>query len=165
MRGTNDHRWIPLTNGQSHGALMFSLICDWTNGWRNSRDTGDLKRHGAHYDVSTVTLTMLTSVSAYLVAKWCLTLEEDLARIADSWLIFRWSLNYGTVWYSGAWWHKEYRQTSNISRTLVCNEIVDHSDVVGAAPTGANYIFILGLTPGFNGLCKDNWLHDETRNI
>ena len=33
---------------------------------------------------------------------------------------------------------KGYRQTSNISRTtLVGNEIVDHSDVVGASPAGA----------------------------
>ena len=30
-----------------------------------------------------------------------------------------------------------YRKTSNISRTLVGNEIVDHSDVVGASPVGA----------------------------
>ena len=30
-----------------------------------------------------------------------------------------------------------YRQTSNISRTLVGNKIVDHSDVVGALPVGA----------------------------
>ena len=30
-----------------------------------------------------------------------------------------------------------YCQTSNISRTLVGNNFVDHSDVVGAAPTGA----------------------------
>ena len=30
-----------------------------------------------------------------------------------------------------------YHQTSNISRTLVGNEIVDHSDVVGAPPIGA----------------------------
>ena len=29
------------------------------------------------------------------------------------------------------------RQTSNISRTLVRNKIVDHSDVVGAPPVGA----------------------------
>ena len=29
-----------------------------------------------------------------------------------------------------------YRKTSNISRTLVGNKIVDNSDVVGAAPTG-----------------------------
>ena len=30
-----------------------------------------------------------------------------------------------------------YRKTSNIIRTLVGNEIVDHSDVVGAPPVGA----------------------------
>ena len=30
-----------------------------------------------------------------------------------------------------------YRQISNIIRTLVGNKIVDHSDVVGAAPVGA----------------------------
>ena len=33
------------------GALMFSLICAWTNGWANNRDAGDLKRYRAHYDV------------------------------------------------------------------------------------------------------------------
>ena len=31
----------------------------------------------------------------------------------------------------------DYRQVSNISRTLVGNTIVDHSDVVGASPVGA----------------------------
>ena len=31
----------------------------------------------------------------------------------------------------------EYRQTSNISRTFVGNNIVDHSDVVDASPVGA----------------------------
>ena len=30
-----------------------------------------------------------------------------------------------------------YRKVSNIRRTLVGNEIVDHSDVVGASPVGA----------------------------
>ena len=30
----------------------------------------------------------------------------------------------------------DYRQTFNISRTLVGNKIVDHSDVVGALPVG-----------------------------
>ena len=33
--------------------------------------------------------------------------------------------------------HKQYRETSNISRTLVGNAIIDHSDVVGASPAGA----------------------------
>ena len=31
----------------------------------------------------------------------------------------------------------KYRKTSNISRTLVGNELVDNSDVVGASPVGA----------------------------
>ena len=30
-----------------------------------------------------------------------------------------------------------YRQTSNISHSLVDNKLVDHSDVVGASPVGA----------------------------
>ena len=52
----------------------------------------------------------------------------------------------------------QYFQASNISCTLVGNKILDHSDVVG-------YIFILDLTPGFNGLSKDNLLQDEMGNI
>ena len=39
-----------------------------------------------------------------------------------------------TVFYSN---HCIYRQTANISRTLVGKKIVDHSDVVGASPVGA----------------------------
>ena len=44
---------------------------------------------------------------------------------------------------------KYYRKTSNISRTLVGNKIVDNSD---ACRRCSNNIFILNLTPGFNGL-------------
>ena len=36
---------------QWRGALRFSLICAWTNGWVNNRETGDLRRHRAHNDV------------------------------------------------------------------------------------------------------------------
>ena len=37
--------------GQWRGALMFSLIYARINGWVNSREAGDLRRHRAHYDV------------------------------------------------------------------------------------------------------------------
>ena len=37
--------------GQWRGALMFSLICAWINGWVNNREAGDLRRYHAHYDV------------------------------------------------------------------------------------------------------------------
>ena len=36
---------------QWRGALMFSLIWAWINGWVNNRETGDLRRHRAHYGV------------------------------------------------------------------------------------------------------------------
>ena len=49
------------------------------------------------------------------------------------------------------------RQTYDISRTIVGNEIVDHSNVVVVSPVGAtNYIFIIDLTPGFNALGNEN---------
>ena len=38
--------------GQWRGGLMFSLICAWTNGWVNHRESGDLSRHRAYYDVT-----------------------------------------------------------------------------------------------------------------
>ena len=38
--------------GQWRGALMFSLIAAWINGWINNRDTGDLRRCRAHDDVT-----------------------------------------------------------------------------------------------------------------
>ena len=47
------HRW-PVNSphkGQWRGALMFSLICAWINGWVNHHEAGDLRRHRAHYDV------------------------------------------------------------------------------------------------------------------
>ena len=37
--------------GQRRGALMFSLICVWINGWENNREAGDLRRYRAHFDV------------------------------------------------------------------------------------------------------------------
>ena len=34
--------------GQWVGAVMFSLICAWINGWVNNREAGDLRRRRAH---------------------------------------------------------------------------------------------------------------------
>ena len=36
--------------GQWRGALLYSLICAWINGWVNNREDGDLRRLRAHYD-------------------------------------------------------------------------------------------------------------------
>ena len=37
---------------QWRGALVFCLICTWTNRWANNGDTGDLRRHRAHYGIT-----------------------------------------------------------------------------------------------------------------
>ena len=37
--------------GQWRGALMFSLICVWINGWVNNREAGDLRRYRVRCDV------------------------------------------------------------------------------------------------------------------
>ena len=38
--------------GQWRGALMFSLICAWTNAWANNQGAGDMRPHCACYDVT-----------------------------------------------------------------------------------------------------------------
>ena len=52
VRGSH---WSPLDSphkGQWRGPLMFPLICAWTNGWANNRNTGYLRRHRVHYNVT-----------------------------------------------------------------------------------------------------------------
>ena len=52
--------------GQWRGALMFSLICVWINGWVNNREAGDLRRHRTHYDV----IVMLTWFTIIISVAW-----------------------------------------------------------------------------------------------
>ena len=55
----------PTKAGQWRGALMFSLMCAWTNRWAQNRDAGDLRRHGTHCDV----IVMIRNV--HMVRPWC----------------------------------------------------------------------------------------------
>ena len=61
--------------GQWRGALMFSLMCVWINGWVNNREAGDLRCHRAHYDVTVITLKWerplgITSTETPGLSKW-----------------------------------------------------------------------------------------------
>ena len=64
--------------GQWRGALMFSLICAWINGWVNDRD-GDLRRHRARYDVT----VMHSLYCCSLFIPWAIsqTTEEIIIQI------------------------------------------------------------------------------------
>ena len=59
--------------GQWRWVLLFSLICAWTIDWANNRDSGDLKHHGFHYDVTVMMSTYLfvADFEVYII-NWCL---------------------------------------------------------------------------------------------
>ena len=54
VRGIHRSLVNSANKGQWRRALMFLLICTWTNGWANNRDAGDLRRHRAHHDVTVI---------------------------------------------------------------------------------------------------------------
>ena len=63
--------------GQWRGALMFSLIFAWTNGWVNNRDAGDLRRPSCqlwtHFNMFTYLINanqMLFQTMALLISIW-----------------------------------------------------------------------------------------------
>ena len=55
VRGIHRSPVNSLHRGQLRGALVFSFICVWINGWVNNGDAGELRRHRAHYEVTIMT--------------------------------------------------------------------------------------------------------------
>ena len=55
--------------GQWRGALMFSLIWAWINGWVNNPEAGDLRRHPTHCDVIVMSLNNKSTLIE--VMPWC----------------------------------------------------------------------------------------------
>ena len=49
---------------QWRGALMFSLIWAWINGWLHNREAGDLRHNRAHYDVTVMVIFHMTNKSS-----------------------------------------------------------------------------------------------------
>ena len=64
VRGIHRSPVISPHKGQWRGALMFSLICVWINGWVNNREAGDLRRYRVHYDVIVMAMCIFGSFSA-----------------------------------------------------------------------------------------------------
>ena len=95
------------------------------------------------------TLMMLFMVSSTMMYQHWSCYMVMLYVVSSSWMTY--ILNYWPYFAT-------YRKVSNISRTLVGNEIVDHSDVVGASPVGAapTTSSFSNWTSGFNTLRKDN---------
>ena len=86
--------------GQWGGALMFSLICAWTNRWVNNREAGDLRRHQARYDVSVMKILKLPPCH-YRVGHGTFRTEcvMELGRHKLHCHIYRWSINRWTCFF------------------------------------------------------------------
>ena len=78
--------------GQWRGALMFSLICAWINGWVNNRESGDLRRHRSYYDVIVMDMFWIPGHGSCGV-------QRPRYRISGS----------GGVLSTGNTWHPDYR--------------------------------------------------------
>ena len=65
---------------QWRGALMFSLICVWINGWVNNREGGGLRRYRAHYGVIVMWWGnwMYVSLTALLYRISCMCLQTKV---------------------------------------------------------------------------------------
>ena len=64
---------FPPHKGQWRGALMFSLICVWINGWVNNREASDLRRHRGHYDASVMFAVWIKDLSGIISVSFSLT--------------------------------------------------------------------------------------------
>ena len=108
----------------------------------------DISRHSVDYKVeytfSRVSVALQTTLLASKMGEkilWNSGILQLFMRsqrnvTLDIPLVKKWILT-GRVYNSSNNIHNIYRQTSNISRTLVGNKIVHHSDAFGASPVGA----------------------------
>ena len=84
---------------QWRGALMFSLICVWINGWVNNREAGDLRPYRAHYDG--IVMIFVTYIHIHFSMKYFLMqMSRCLLKRHVQWIIQRlWTAN-GFLWRS-----------------------------------------------------------------
>ena len=73
----------PLTSphkGQWRGALMFSSICAWINGWVSNREAGELRRH---YAIHVVTEIWWGASSVSWTNYYLLTVRIEVMQIEE----------------------------------------------------------------------------------
>ena len=84
------HWWIPLTKAND-AELWCSFICAWTHGQANNRDAGDLRRHGAHNDVTVMTRVLETQATLNRLhyASYEYTSQSPISKLEISWIDYR----------------------------------------------------------------------------
>ena len=74
--------------GQWCGALMFSLICVWINGWVNNREAGDLRRYHDHCDfIDMSKLIIVYSAQSNNPEQWGVVVVKSHLNLTQRWEI------------------------------------------------------------------------------
>ena len=141
-----------MRHGQKMGGFVFFFAC-WVIA-ENTHTNMSIQlnqQHGQNKMFTKVEKKVLPQSDTlwtrkrHLISCWCWQALGCLL-----WVLVLWMLKLGAVitWFSTTWYciqycsdwcrilnsqKKSYLQISNISHTLVGNEIVDHSDIVGAS--------------------------------
>ena len=87
-----------LHKGQWRGALMFSLICTRINGYVNTGEAGDLRRHRANYDV--IEWNAISPVECIGYSKYAINLPQIDNLVFLSLQIDRHRWEFNIYWYS-----------------------------------------------------------------
>ena len=128
--------------GQWRGALMFSLICVWINGWVNNREAGDLRRHRVHYDVR----VMCVDISNYSYSFRNMLFMNPRTNV-DSWMheqhILKWTCLF-FIFQTGIYQHEVHWMNtfSPISSafSVFVKSFTHHIEVIWASQITGNSI-------------------------
>ena len=137
------HRWIR----QSCGVLMFSLICTRINGRVNNLNTGDLRRHRVHFDVTVMGWLMANRRLKRQIRQGYLNLHRSAWDKFYGFLFhcsrritWRWRHN-GHVWVSNHQPHdwllnlscmQRSKKTSKVRVTGLCERWIPHTKASNA---------------------------------
>ena len=128
--------------GQWRRALMSSLICALINNWVNNREAGDLRRNGAHYDVTVMKQSkiILTEETYCAFLEYCSLsrfISEFRRKSAKNWGSVRYALLSVKVSPYSCWIYTYYTNRSilswwrNISCIFNCQCTVYSNDCLG----------------------------------
>ena len=86
------------SQGQWCGALMFSLICTWPNGW----DAGDLRRHRAHSGIISMILIkiIIWSIEFSLLLAWTSCLQPVEMVLESTAIFYRWNKKHAPTYFT-----------------------------------------------------------------
>ena len=116
--------------GQWRGALMFSLICAWINGWVNTREADELRRHRAHYDVTVM-------ISQNLVCHIChLSVAQSFSDFAQQGSVYKINGFSGRTRFGEIW------VEMMVGYSVLLWRLPAHD---GARPSGGQHTFVFNL--------------------